>query len=216
MQYILDTAVYLLDGTKTTVLLYIATAIFALPISIILATFEANGRKPIKKLLHIYAWIFRGTPLILQLIFFYFGISIISNYHIVLSPFQAAVITFVLNYSAYLMEIFRSGIESIDKGQYEAASALNFSRFQTMRRIILPQAIRRVLPPLSNEAINLVKDTALVIVIGMGDLMRAAKEILTRDFTLIPFVVAAIIYLFLTSLIVLGFRKLEKKYVIRS
>ncbi len=215
MEYILDTAIYLLDGTKVTILLYIVTVIFAVPLSIILAAFEANGSKLVRKLLHIYAWIFRGTPLMLQLIFFYFGISIVTNYFIVLSPFQAATLTFVLNYSAYLMEIFRSGIESIDKGQYEAASALNLNRFQTMRKIILPQAIRRVLPPLSNEAINLVKDTALVIVIGMGDLMRAAKEILTRDFTLVPFVVAAVIYLLLTSLIVLGFRKLEKKYVIR-
>lgn len=215
MEYIFNTAIYLLDGTKTTILLYIVTVLFAVPLSIVLAAFEANGNKPIKKLLHIYAWIFRGTPLMLQLIFFYFGISIMTNNFIVLSAFQAATVTFILNYSAYLMEIFRSGIESIDKGQYEAASALNMSRFQTMRRVILPQAIRRVLPPLSNEAINLVKDTALVIVIGIGDLMRAAKEILTRDFTLVPFVVAAVIYLLLTSLIVLAFRKLEKKYVIR-
>ena len=216
MQYIIDTGIYLIGGTRTTISLYIVTILFSVPLGITLAVFEANGPKSVKKLLHIYAWLFRGTPLMLQLIFFYYGISIVTNNVIVLSAFQAACLTFVLNYSAYLMEIFRSGIESIEKGQYEASYALNLSRYQTMRRIILPQAIRRVLPPLSNEAINLIKDTALVIVIGMGDLMRAAKEILTRDFTIIPFVVAAIIYLFLTSLIVLGFRKLEKKYVMRS
>lgn len=215
MQYIIDTGIYLLNGTSTTVALYIVTAIFSIPLAIILAIFEFGGPKIIKKLLHIYAWIFRGTPLILQLVFFYFGLSIITNNMISLPAFTAAAITFVLNYSAYLMEIFRAGIESIDKGQYEAAAALNMNRSQTMVRIILPQAIRRVLPPLSNEAISLVKDTALVIVLGIGDLMRAAKEILTRDFTIIPFIVAAVIYLFLTSLLVLGFRKLEKKYVIR-
>ncbi len=216
MQYIIEVFVYLLSGLRTTVGLYIFTMVFSVPISIVLAIFEANGSKVIKNILNIYAWIFRGTPLMLQLIFFYFGISIATNNFIVLSAVQAAGITYVLNYSAYLMEIFRSGIESIDKGQYEAASALNMNRFQTMKNIVLPQAIRRVLPPLSNEAINLVKDTSLVIVIGMGDLMRDAKEILTRDFTIIPFIIAAIIYLFLTSLIVLGFRKLEKKYVLRS
>jgi polar amino acid transport system permease protein len=115
----------------------------------------------------------------------------------------------VLNYAAYLMEIFRAGIESIDRGQREAAKALNMSYRQTMRRVILPQAARRVLPPLSNEAINLVKDTALVSVIGMGDLLRSAKEVFSRDFSVIPFAIAAAVYLAMTSLIVLIFHKLE-------
>lgn len=216
MEYIISTALYLVEGTTTTIKLYIITAIFAIPLGLLLAVFEANGPKFVKKILHIYAWIFRGTPLMLQLIFFYYGLSILTNNAISLPAFPSACITFIINYSAYLMEIFRSGIEGIDRGQYEASYALNLSHSQTMRRIILPQAIRRVLPPLSNEAINLIKDTSLVIMIGMGDLMRAAKEILTRDFSIIPFVIAAIIYLLLTSLIVLSFRKLEKKYVIRS
>lgn len=114
------------------------------------------------------------------------------------------------------MEIFRAGIESIEKGQYEAAYVLNLNHRQIMTRIILPQAVRRVLPPLSNEAINLVKDTALVIVLGIGDLMLHAREILTRDFKLLPFVIAGIIYLIFTSVLVLIFRRLEKKYVIRN
>lgn len=216
MEYIIDTSIYLIQGTSTTIRLYFVTALFSVPLAIIFAILEFSGPSFVKKLFHIYAWIFRGTPLMLQLIFFYYGLAIATNNVISLPAFAAASLTFILNYTAYLMEIFRSGIESIDKGQYEAAFALNLNYRQTMTRIILPQAIRRVLPPISNEAINLVKDTALVIVLGIGDLMRAAREILTRDFTLLPFMVAAIIYLIFTSILVLTFRKLEKKYVIRN
>lgn len=216
MEYIIDTSIYLIQGTSTTIRLYFVTALFSVPLAIIFAILEFSGPSFVKKLFHIYAWIFRGTPLMLQLIFFYYGLAIATNNVISLPAFAAAALTFILNYTAYLMEIFRSGIESIDKGQYEAAFALNLNYRQTMTRIILPQAIRRVLPPISNEAINLVKDTALVIVLGIGDLMRAAREILTRDFTLLPFMVAAIIYLIFTSILVLTFRKLEKKYVIRN
>lgn len=139
-----------------------------------------------------------------------------TNNFIAFPAFTSAAITFILNYSAYLMEIFRAGIESIEKGQYEAAYVLNLNHRQIMTRIILPQAVRRVLPPLSNEAINLVKDTALVIVLGIGDLMLHAREILTRDFKLLPFVIAGIIYLIFTSVLVLIFRRLERKYVIRN
>lgn len=216
MEYIIDTSIYLLQGISTTLKLYFVTALFSIPLAIIFAILEFSGPKFVKRIFHVYAWVFRGTPLMLQLIFFYYGLAIATNNVIALPAFAAACITFILNYSAYLMEIFRSGIESIEKGQYEAAYVLNLNYSQTMRKIILPQAIRRVLPPISNEAINLVKDTALVIVLGIGDLMRAAREILTRDFTLIPFIVAAIMYLIFTSFLVLGFRKLEKKYVIRS
>ena len=139
-----------------------------------------------------------------------------TNNMIAFPAFTSAAVTFVLNYSAYLMEIFRAGIESIEKGQYEAGFVLNLSYRQIMTRIILPQAVRRVLPPLSNEAINLIKDTALVIVLGIGDLMLHARQILTRDYKLLPFLIAAIIYLLFTSILVFVFRQLEKKYVIRN
>ena len=109
------------------------------------------------------------------------------------------------------MEIFRGGISSISGGQYEAAKALNMNYWQTMRRIILPQAVKVVLPPATNEAITLVKDTALVVVIGMGELLRSAKEIFTRDFSLVPFAVAAVLYLLLTSVVIRFFRYLEHR-----
>ncbi len=124
----------------------------------------------------------------------------------------AAVIAFVLNYSAYLAEIFRSGIQSIDRGQFEAADVLGLSRFQTMKTIILPQMFKRVLPPISNEVINLIKDTALIYAIGMNELLRAAKIASVRDFLFVPFIVAAVFYLIMTAGIQLFFKWLEARY----
>ena len=216
MDYLISTTLYLLKGTYTTLCLYFVTAIFSLPLSMLFAALQFSSPKFVRYIFDIYAWIFRGTPLILQLIFFYYGLPLMTNNMIAFPAFTSAAVTFVLNYSAYLMEIFRAGIESIEKGQYEAGFALNLSYRQIMTRIILPQAVRRVLPPLSNEAINLIKDTALVIVLGIGDLMLHARQILTRDYKLLPFLIAAIIYLLFTSILVFAFRQLEKKYVIRN
>lgn len=216
MDYVISTTLYLLKGTYTTLSLYFVTAIFSLPLSMLFAALQFSSPKFVRYIFDIYAWIFRGTPLILQLIFFYYGLPLMTNNMIAFPAFTSAAITFVLNYSAYLMEIFRAGIESIEKGQYEAGFALNLSYRQIMTRIILPQAVRRVLPPLSNEAINLIKDTALVIVLGIGDLMLHARQILTRDYKLLPFLIAAIIYLLFTSILVFVFRQLEKNYVIRN
>ncbi len=129
-----------------------------------------------------------------------------------LERFTAAVLTFIINYGAYFTEIFRAGIQSIDKGQYEAARVIGMNYTQTMRRIVLPQTIKRVLPPVSNEAITLVKDTALVVVLGIGEILRNSKEIVSRDFTIIPFVIAGVIYLILNYGIVLLFRRMEKRY----
>lgn len=209
MPYIINISKYILEGCIVTLKLYMVTAVFAVPLGIICALGKVSGPKILKNILGIYTWVFRGTPLLLQLFFFYYGLP---AYGIKLSPFAAASVTFGLNYAAYLTEIFRAGIESIDKGQYEASKVLGLSYWQTMINIILPQSIKRVLPPVANEAINLIKDTALVAAIAMVDISRAAKEIVTRDFTTVPFMVAAVIYLLLTSVVVTVFRKLEQKY----
>ncbi|TDX48012.1 amino acid ABC transporter permease [Orenia marismortui] len=213
MSYILDITKFILGGLTVTLKLYIVTAIFCLPLGIILALAKSSKFKVLNRILGIYTWIFRGTPLLLQLFFIYYGLPIIFE-SLTLTPFLAASITFVINYSAYLTEIFRAGIGSIDDGQYEAAHALGMNYRQTMTRIIIPQAIRRVIPPICNEAINLVKDTALVVTIGMGDLLRSAKEVVTRDFTITPFIVAAIFYLLISSIIVSVFKRIEDKYCI--
>ena len=211
LQYIFDSSVFILKGSVLTVKLYFVTIVFSIPLGIILALMKISKYKFLKLSIGFYTWVFRGTPLLLQLFFTYYGLAIFG---INLPPFTAAALTFVINYSAYLTEIYRAGIESIDKGQYEAAKALNMNYFQTMRRIILPQAVRRTIPPTCNEAITLVKDTALVVIIGMGDLLRSAKELFSRDFAITPFVIAAVIYLLMTSVIVYFFKKIEIKYSI--
>ena len=209
--YVLSSTVFILKGSVLTVELFSITILFSIPLGVLLAILKISKFQFLRIGIGFYTWVFRGTPLLLQLFFTYYGLSVIG---ISLQPFTAAALTFVINYSAYLTEIYRGGIESIDKGQYEAAKALNMNYFQTMRRIVLPQMVRRTIPATCNEAISLVKDTALVVVIGMGDLLRTAKEIFTRDFAITPFMIAAVIYLMMTTVIVYFFRKMEDKYSI--
>ncbi|PUU91144.1 amino acid ABC transporter permease [Halanaerobium sp.] len=207
--YIINVSGYILEGSIVTFQLYFATAIFSVIVGIAGALGKISKIPLLESILSVYTWIFRGTPLLLQLFFAYYGLPVLG---ITLQPFPAAVLTFVINYGAYFTEIFRGGIESIDEGQYEAAKVLGMNYRQTMSRIVIPQTVKRVLPATSNEAINLVKDSALIAVIGLGDLLRAAKVAVTRDFSIIPFIIAAVFYLIISSVIVTVFRKLEEKY----
>lgn len=211
LEYVLNILPFILSGLKLTAKIYVATLVIALPLGLLAAIGKVNGSKLIKRVLFLYTWVWRGTPLLLQLFFMFYGLPVIG---IRLSPFAAATITYALNYGAYLTEIFRGGIESIDKGQYEAAKALGMTYPQTMRRIIIPQTVRRVLPTTCSEAVNLVKDTALLAVLGMPDLLRIATQIFTRDFDITPFIVAFVLYLIISSVLVKLFGKLEKMYSI--
>lgn len=203
-----DSIFYIAKGLNITLRLYIITVIFSVPLGLLLAFGELSKFSFLKKLITSYTWIFRGTPLLLQLFFMYYGLPIMG---ITFSPLTAASITFIVNYSAYLCEIFRGSIQGIDKGQYEATKVLGFGYWKTMFRIILPQALRTALPPLSNEAIALVKDTSLVSVIGTAEILRNAKEIVTRDFSITPFFICGVLYLILSTIILLIFKKLEKR-----
>ena len=207
----MDITGFILKGSLITGELFFITAIFSILLGCIVAIGKISKVRPLKTLLGLYTWAFRGTPLLLQLFFAYFGLPVIG---IRLSPLAAASLAFTINYAAYLAEIFRAGIESIDRGQFEASKVLGMSYSQTMIKIIIPQAARNVLPAVCNESINLIKDSALVATIGVGDLLRAAKEVVTRDFTITPFIIAAVIYLIITSVLVIAFRHLEKKYSI--
>ena len=129
-----------------------------------------------------------------------------------LPDIMAALLAFTLNYAAYFSEIFRAGIQSIDRGQYEAARMLGLTYGQTMRRIVIPQMIRRVLPPMSNETINLVKDTSLIYILAMNDLLRVARSIVQREFDMTPFVVAGVFYLAMTFVLTWGFGRLEAHF----
>jgi len=211
MDYILKILPFILSGLKLTAKIYVCTLIFALPLGLLAAIGKVTGPKIIKWILFLYTWVWRGTPLLFQLFFMCYALPVIG---IRLPPFVAATIAYVLNYGAYLTEVFRGGIESIEKGQYEAAKALGMTYPQTMRRIIIPQTVRRVLPPTCSEAVNLVKDTALLAVVGMPDLLRIATQIFTRDFNITPFIVAFVLYLIISSVLVSFFGKFEKRHSI--
>lgn len=211
MDNLQSSVLFILKGSIVTIRLFSVTFLLSIPVAVILSLMKVSNNKILKRIIGVYTWVFRGTPLLLQLFFVYFGLPIVG---IKLTRFAAAAFAFILNYAAYFTEIFRAGIESIDKGQYEAAKALGMSYSQIMRRIIIPQAVKRVIPATCNEGISLVKDTALVATIGMEELLRASKQILSRDFTITPFFIAAFIYLILTSIVVIFFKKVEKKYSI--
>lgn len=211
MEIFNDVTLFILKGSVNTIKLYAVTIIFSIPLGVLAALGKISKFKLLRGFLTVYTWLFRGTPLLLQLFFFYYGLAVVSQ-SFKLSAFGAAALAFIFNYAAYFTEIFRAGIQSIDKGQYEAAKTLGMTYRQTMTRIVLPQMVKRVLPPTANEAIVLVKDTALVSAIAMPDILRNAKEIVTGHFVVYPFFIAAVIYLLFTAVVILLFNKLEKKY----
>ena len=209
MDHLLNIVVQMLDGSKITLEIFLVTLVLSLPLGILVALGRLSKLRPLSRLMEFYIWLMRGTPLMLQLLFVYFALPMVG---ILLPDIAAALLAFTLNYAAYFAEIFRAGIQSIPRGQYEAAKTLGMSYGQTMRRIILPQMIRIVLPPISNETINLVKDTSLIYILAMNDLLRVARTIVQRDFDMTPFVVAAVFYLAMTAVLTWGFKKLEAHY----
>lgn len=209
MQYILNILPPLWEGFRLTLEIFFLTILFSIPLGFFLALARISPFRLLRDLTGFYIWLLRGTPLMLQLLFFYFALPGLG---ILLSDFSAALFAFSLNYAAYFAEIFRAGIQSIDRGQYEAAKTLGFTYTQTMRHIIMPQVTRHILPPVSNEIITLVKDTSLIYVLAMNDLMRMTRTIVQRDFNTMPFVVAACFYLGMTLILTWIFEKLENHY----
>lgn len=198
------------QGSGITLSLFGITLVFSLSFGFLLSLGRLSKFKPLSGVIWLYTWVMRGTPLMLQILFIYFGLDFMGIK--ITDRFLAAVIAFVLNYSAYFAEIFRGGIQSIGRGQYEASEMLGMSHSQTMMRIVLPQAFRRVLPPISNEVITLIKDTALVYVIGLQDLMKVADGRAITTLNPTPYLFAAIFYLFFTFILTLVLNALEKKF----
>ena len=209
MNGITDTVLLMLEGTETTLEIFVITLVAALPLGLLASLGRISKLKPLSRLIEFYIWLMRGTPLMLQLLFVYFALPMAG---IMLPDIGAALLAFILNYAAYFAEIFRAGIQGVSRGQYEAARTLGMTYGQTMRRIVIPQMIRHVLPPVSNETINLVKDTSLVYILAMNDLLRVARTIVQREFAMTPFVIAAIFYLAMTFVLTWGFKKLEAYY----
>ncbi|WP_315113605.1 amino acid ABC transporter permease [Clostridium intestinale] len=209
MDYVVSLLPSLTEGLVSTLKIFIVTLVLSIPLGIVIALGRLSKVKLISVITEGYIWLMRGTPLLLQIVFVFFGLPLIG---ISFDRFPAAIIAFVLNYAAYYGEIFRAGIQSIDKGQYEASEVLGMSNSQTFFRIIFPQMIKRVLPPVANEVITLVKDTALVYVVGLDELLKVAKTASNRDASLVPLVVVAVFYLLLTAVLTKVFQVLEKKY----
>lgn len=198
MDYLLHIVPIISEGLEVTVSLFFVVLVLSLPSGILLAMLRLSPLTIVRRIVEFYVYIMRGTPLMLQILFIYYGLPFIPYIGVQLDAPTAAVISFVLNYAAYLCEIFRGGIQSIPKGQYEGAKVLGFTYAQTMRKIILPQVIKRVLPPLANETINLLKDTSLVYILAMNDVLRITRGIVQRDFDTSAFIVAGVFYLIMT------------------
>lgn len=214
LAYLGSLGVNMLPGVQYTIGLFAITVLLSIPLGLGLALLRNSRVRALKGLTGFYIWIMRGTPLLLQLFFFYFGLTFIPviGPYLAMGRFQAACVTFVLNYAAYFCEIFRGGILSVEKGQYEAAQVLGFSKWQTNLKIVFPQMLKVSLPAVSNECITLVKDTALITAIGVTEILYFAKSAVNRDVDVSAYAIAAIIYLIMTYGLTKLFNWLEKKF----
>ena len=203
----------LMKGMGVTAEIFFLTLLFSLPLGLLIAFGRMSKNKVLQGIVKTYISIMRGTPLMLQLMVVYFGpyylfgIKIKSNNYRLI----AAMIGFVINYAAYFAEIYRSGIQSMPAGQYEAAKLLGYSRSQTFFRIILPQVIKRILPSVTNEVITLVKDTSLAFTISVLEMFAIAKALASSQTSMIPFVAAGVFYYVFNLIVAVAMEWIEKK-----
>ena len=209
---LMDLFVQLAGVMFTTLHIFFLTLIFSFPLGLIVAFGRMSKHLLLKNIVRVYISIMRGTPLMLQLLVVYFGPYYMFG--IMISPIYrgiAVIIAFALNYAAYFAEIYRSGIESMPKGQYEAAKVLGYSKTQTFFVIILPQVMKRILPSLTNEIITLVKDTSLAFSIAYAEMFTEAKAIAATSRSMMPFVAAAIFYYIFNAVVAFVMETIEKK-----
>lgn len=202
----------LFDGLKITLSLSVISVLAGLILSLFLALGKMSKNKILQKLCGVYIFFFRGTPLLMQLFFIYYALPQINPAFTIKSGFLAAFVAFTLNSAAYQAEIIRAALQSIDKGQFEAAKALGMSHAQTMRLIIIPQSYRRLIPPVGNEFIMVIKDTSLVSTIALVDLMKRTSQIQSSASTALVYIPAMIMYLIVTAVFTYVFNYLEKKF----
>ena len=213
LEYMLQIVPAIAGGFQVTLSLFFIVIILSVPGGLLLALLRLSTNRVVTAIVDAYVYVMRGTPLMLQILLIYYGLPfMIDGFE--LTDMTAAVLSFVLNYIAYLCEIFRSGIQSVPKGQYEGAKVLGFTYVQTMYKIILPQVIKRVLPPLANETITLLKDTSLVYVLAMNDILRITRSIVQRDFDITAFIVAGVFYLAMTFVLTKLYQYLERRMAI--
>ncbi len=188
----------MLEGAGTTLSIFFLTLLFSVPLGMLVAQGRMSRRSLVRGPVSVYIYLMRSTPLMLQIMFIYFLLPMLLPFQV--DRFWAVIFAFVINYAAYFAEIFRSGILSIPAGQHEAAKVLGYTRVQTFFRIVLPQVAKRVLLPVTNEVITLIKDTALASTVAVVDLMTVAKKQVSSSSSIEPYVVAIILYLILNGL----------------
>lgn len=201
-----------IEGLKTTIGVFIVTLLFSIPLSIIVAKLRMSKNKAIANITGMYIYIMRGTPLLLQLMFIFFGFHYVPLIGFAFGRYQAIFIAFILNYTAYFAEIFRGGINSIDLGQVEASTVLGLSKTFTFLKVILPQVVKNVMPSIGNEVITLVKDTSLVYILGVADALKAAKSVSNTYSTFIPYIFIGFVYLVLVAILTKILGSVEKRF----
>ena len=202
----------LLSGYRISMIIFAVTLVGSIPLGMLVALGRLSKFKPLSLLMQLFISVLRGTPLMLQMFavsfmpYYVFGLKTDANF-----PMVAVLISFVINYAAYFAEIYRSGIQSIPRGQYEAAEVLGYSSRQTFQRIVLPQVVKRVLPAMGNEVVTLVKDNSLAFSLGVLEMFTQARAIVTSQRTMVAFAVAALIYWVTCLIIEYVMRRIEKR-----
>ena len=209
MNFFLEVTLNLLNGFGVTLLIFAATLVFALPLGLVLSFGSMSSFKPLKAVVKVFVWIIRGTPLMLQILVVYYGPALIFGWGF-LERVVAVIVAFVINYACYFSEIYRGGIQSISKGQYEAGQVLGMTRSQIFFRVVLLQVIKRIVPPMSNEIITLVKDTSLARIIVVEEILKVAYDYTIKG-TIWPLFYTAVYYLIFVGILTLLFGYLEKK-----
>lgn len=200
----------LLEGFGMTLKIFVLTLVFAIPLGLLISFGAMSKFRPLKWLIKTFVWIIRGTPLMLQLIIIYFGPGLLFDWEL-LPRFAAVMVAFVINYACYFSEIFRGGIEAIPKGQYEAGQVLGMTKSQIFFKVLLLQVIKRIVPPMSNEIITLVKDTALARTISVYEIIWNAQVYIKSAGLIWPLFYTGVYYLAFCGILTLLFGYLERK-----
>ena len=202
----------MLPGMGRSAAIFILTLVGSLILGMLVALVRKSRFAVVRGIIKVYIDIMRGTPLMLQLLVWYFGPYYLFGWSIKGWRFPAIILGFVLNYAAYFCEIYRSGIESMPVGQYEAADVLGYTKSQTFMKIILPQVLKRILPAVTNEVITLVKDTSLAFTLAYSELFSIAKQISAAKTSFMPFVIAGVFYFVANYVVTFGMERLEKAF----
>ena len=207
----LPVTLQLLSGFWESMKVFLLTLLFALPLGLVISFGSMSRFRPLRKLTRGFVWIIRGTPLMLQLMIIFYGPGLMFDMPALLSRFNATIVAFVINYACYFSEIYRGGIESIPKGQYEAGQVLGMTKSQIFFKVVLLQVVKRVLAPMSNEVITLVKDTSLARIIGIYEIIWAGESFIKSNGLIWPLFYTGAFYLVFNGLLTILFGKLEKK-----